>query len=174
MSAARDWAEAAVTYTRSKLGAFPDNHLLRKINPLDDGWLCVNGNRAAVGGTSGYENDKIKWINNTAVLAEAGACGYCGEYSAVSFMYLVKNNCLLPIEYAGYDGGDHAFVIINRPSNTELKAPRTWGRDCYVADAWSGDVVAVDDYWDDMIGTVYAPYVSYPYVISNMASAYIQ
>lgn len=162
MSDVAVWAQDAVNYTVGQLGSFPDNHILRKLNLFDDGYLCVKDARAEVGSQKKYKGDGLRLIRTIAASALKRKCGNCREYASVTFEWLYKKNCPYPIEWATYSVGDHAFVIINRPYTSEIKEPRTWGKECFVADAWSGKVVKSADYWSGMPGfRVSAPFVNF-------------
>lgn len=133
-------------------------------------YQCVDANRKTIGSPSNYEGQGLKFLKETAALAEQKDCGNCREFSASTFMYLVNANYLGSIEWVQYDGGDHAFVVLNRSESTNEKAPLTWGKDCWIADSWDNKVVHSKDYWDEMPGfKTYPPKIRFRYTNLNRA-----
>ncbi len=160
------YARHTISYVHRVLGSYPSNHLLQRVVTMGGSTTCVSTMRSSV--YIGPPQQIIMNIRRMAGGAKRAACGNCGEYAAVAFDYLMLTHCPFSIEYAGYTRpGDHAFVIINRPSDSIPNNPATWSADTLVCDAWAGIVVSPSAYWSAMPSfphAVHSPeiYVRYP------------
>ncbi|MEX2117986.1 MAG: hypothetical protein WD847_00125 [Pirellulales bacterium] len=173
----RQWAEIAVRYTRAVLHGEPSNYgvtgftngVLRR---LGIGGTCVEGSRDAVDRFAPRQQQhnpnvdpRLQRITVSALVATARRCGNCGEYADVAFYYLSLLRCPFPLDHAGYSNpGDHAFIIVGRPSNGSASDTATWGQLTVVCDPWADQVVNANRYWQDMHAfpdRVYAPKVDY-------------
>lgn len=140
-------ARQAVAYTRAQLGELPSNHIVTRITTLGGSTACVARMRTL----PDHRVGTVRGIRQVAADAKAARCGNCGEYAAVAFDFLMLGGCPHAVEYAEYvSPGDHAFVIVGRPSDTDPANPSTWGRDAVVCDAWAGEVVFAASYWTGM------------------------
>ena len=151
------WAKAAVRHTRALMGV-PSNKL-----PDRSENACVAEVRREVA-AAGLE-DSAAMVERLATHASTGKCGNCGEYAAVTFQFLKRRKCPFLLELAFYENGglNHAFVIINRDDTTSLSTPSKWGENCWIADAWSDDVVHGKAYRANMValgGSVPDPKIS--------------
>lgn len=162
MSVPATYAWRAIRYTQSVLGVRPANHFIERVTSLGGSQECVARVRAVH-----RDHDRIMNIRRLAGSAKARRCGNCGEYAAVTFDYLMLTHCPHAIEYAAYvDPGDHNFVVIARPIDTDAGVVGTWGPEAVIADAWAGKVVAASRYWIDMPqfpSAVHAPRISARY-----------
>jgi hypothetical protein len=63
-------------------------------------------------------------------------CGNCGELSSTAFFYMLDKKTR-PIEKMFYKGGDHAFCVVGRRSDSREADPRTWGAAAAICDPWN-------------------------------------
>lgn len=66
--------------------------------------------------------------------------GNCLEYAYMTMYELWKNNFCGSAEVYRIKGGDHAFVVLNRKTDSDPNDFTTWGTDAIVIDAWSDKV----------------------------------
>lgn len=84
--------------------------------------------------------------------------GNCGEQSALAFEFL-RHQGIKPLDWAHFINRDHAFVIIGRPSESEVvgNPPREWALSAVICDPWknrSGFWMDMkDDYPPSQVGT---------------------
>lgn len=62
--------------------------------------------------------------------------GNCSEYATLALRYIHKQSSIYA-ETMYIQDGDHAFVVIGRPIDTDINKPETWGEDAVVCDPWS-------------------------------------
>ncbi|WP_155121228.1 hypothetical protein [Bryobacter aggregatus] len=79
--------------------------------------------------------DPVRYIHEMAALAKDSNTGNCSELSAVAFKFLARKQ-VTPIEYFGvFRGGwNHAFVVLNRPSDIPLNEFAKWSVNAVVCD----------------------------------------
>lgn len=141
-------AAKAVEYVQSKLTVGASNidnpHALAQAR-------VVEARNFTVGGTSElFGKAKLFQIASSAVKSHAGNCG---EQAAVAFKYLYDLG-IFPLDYVSSTREDHAWLVIGRPSGTDIKRPEHWGDDWVVCDPWNvaqgqpGVVSDADEYED--------------------------
>lgn len=88
----------------------------------------------------GMDDDEIGAAFGLALAAasgESGTAGNCGEQSAVACVFLMlRLACPYPVEWYYMEGGDHAFVVINRDAGSNPGKHDTWGKTAVVCDPW--------------------------------------
>ncbi|KTD36334.1 hypothetical protein Lnau_1318 [Legionella nautarum] len=72
-----------------------------------------------------------------------GNCSVINAYIAWVLWDMVFNskstsNPIVKIEIVSHKKFDHEIVVINRPLDSKLKDPSTWGKDCWIVDGWRG------------------------------------
>lgn len=86
-----------------------------------------------------------------ANLAYWSGSGNCSHHAALAFIFL-RDRGTLPLDFMDFTDFDHAFVLVGRlaegtqPSNAKASKPETWGSDCVVCDAYTGDVYPARDF----------------------------
>jgi hypothetical protein len=85
-----------------------------------DAWLTVKTERSEID-MAILQKDIREWnVNGTMEIwadkALKYGAGNCGEQSALAFSYL-KSRRIQPIDWAHFNTRDHAFVLLNRPSD---------------------------------------------------------
>jgi hypothetical protein len=128
-------AEQGVWYVQMKMTVGAANKVGDEFRSLGQAFLCVLAERSVNGEDDAGSTEA--WITRTAAIAESTGCGNCGEQSAVAFVYL-RDRGVCPLEYMHFTNHDHAFVVLNRPKNTDESNPGTWGNDAVVCDPWKG------------------------------------
>jgi hypothetical protein len=82
---------------------------------------------------SDYGNDyalRAEWARNLGY-------GRCDEIAAITY-HILKEAGIQSIKAETSAGGGHGFVVIGMAPGGDPGDPRTWGKDAYVADGWSG------------------------------------
>jgi hypothetical protein len=77
--------------------------------------------------------------------------GNCLELSFMALHYVAENS-EAQAEIFYLDGGDHAFLVVGRYSNSDPKDPDTWGADAYISDPWADKVYSANNYKQELKG----------------------
>ncbi|MBM3191977.1 MAG: hypothetical protein FJZ63_04935 [Chlamydiae bacterium] len=67
-----------------------------------------------------------------------GNVGECGEMAKLGKEFGARQFPLQSIELVVIENGDHAFLVIGRPKNTNLYDYKSWPSDTVICDPWSG------------------------------------
>ena len=78
-----------------------------------------------------------------AIAAQKLKAANCGARAYLIAKYLWEHHKGIDkIELVSFNNYDHAFVIVNRPDNSDLNDSTTWGSTTWCVDAWHQDGVA--------------------------------
>lgn len=66
--------------------------------------------------------------------------GNCAELADIMYEKLKNKSCTSSNEIFSLANGDHDFNVIARTPGSNPNDPTTWGDNCIIADAWSGEV----------------------------------
>lgn len=86
-----------------------------------------------------YGKPTLETIKTLSERAIEWGVGNCFEKACVAFYYLLS--CRLnarPLDLVSLKKfpGDHAFLLIGRPSESDISDFSSWGSDCVVCDPW--------------------------------------
>lgn len=70
----------------------------------------------------------------------ATGSGNCGEMALYAFLKIMEKKYKGSVEYVGFREGDHDFIVINRPRNSEIENWKSWGPDTVILDPWLNKV----------------------------------
>lgn len=101
----------------------------------------------------GSELFKAYWFGNaiaspfgiltTCLMTQHYKIGNCQEQATLAFNYL-NSKGVSSLELCHFIGGDHAFVIIGREPNSDIRNPSTWGDEAVFCDPWAENFFAKD------------------------------
>lgn len=136
-------AHEAVDYVRSKMTVGASNKIHDEVKSMGEAFVCMLAERSV---TKQWESLATeRYLRLSAGAAESTGCGNCGEQSALAFSYLLDRG-VHPIDWMALQPpGDHAFVVIGRPRNSNETEPVTWGASAIVCDPWKGMVYPPGD-----------------------------
>lgn len=86
------------------------------------------------------------------ILAEAGRrgmSGNCSELAAMAFLFL-RDRGTRPLDFMCFNGKDHAFVILGRPSGSVVADFSSWADKSVVCDALRGEAgiaTKLEEWW---------------------------
>jgi hypothetical protein len=81
--------------------------------------------------------------------AIAEKTGNCGELASLGLYYIAMNYPDVPAEMFHIEGGDHAFLILGRPINSNIKDPLSW-TNAIVCDPFEKTFYPIEDYLSKM------------------------
>lgn len=155
------WAERALKHVKTKMTTGAMNKFGDVFRSAGYSVACVIGQRAAfMGWAMGDDPKMLEMILGLAAVAEKTGCGNCGEQACLAFAYLYLQRDPLgaqkcgSIELMEFSNGDHGYVVIGRPKDSDVKVPASWGPEAVVCDPWKGHVylpIEMVGHWPGMV-----------------------
>lgn len=158
----RTAALEARTYVNHHLPFGPSNKIPDRLSEIPGAWVCSLGLQMSIKrdverqGTAarvaGYPYQRgsgrltRQMIEIWSKWGLKDGCGNCGVQSAMAFVRLRDHSKAFPLDWMQIAGGDHAFVIVGRKSQTEPGAPATWNDEAIVCDPWHDAVEQANAY----------------------------
>ncbi|WP_347251442.1 hypothetical protein [Legionella sp.] len=89
----------------------------------------------------------VKEFYNKVAFAKKYSLGNCQELAFVALDYVIDNGPPgIDAEVYGLSGGDHVFLVIGRPENSDPNNPDTWGENAFIADPWANQIYPASQY----------------------------
>lgn len=76
--------------------------------------------------------------------------GNCSELAVAACLFMKNNYPEINSELYRIDGGDHAFIIINRDPHTAPSTPEDWNDESYICDPWANKVYKTSLYLQEL------------------------
>lgn len=134
LQASRD----AVIYVRSTLPLGAQNKVEDTYFRNGKTEACFHTMRGAYPDWVLYGPRSDAWINYVAAAARKSGCGNCAEQCALAIQYLLDLTPITSLDFMAFDPQrfDHMFLVIGRPSDTDIHQIWTWGADAVICDPW--------------------------------------
>jgi hypothetical protein len=90
----------------------------------------------------------ISLYENVISLTNKHSLGNCGElaYQAFDYILYASENLHTRADVYEIKGGDHIFLVLNRPYDSDPYDPKTWGNETIICDPWANAVYNALDY----------------------------
>jgi hypothetical protein len=85
------------------------------------------------------EKPAFAYYNSIISVTSKYSLGNCNELAVQALDYILRHAPDISAEVYKIEGGDHAFLVLNRDPSSAAEDPNTWGPNAVICDPWTNE-----------------------------------